>query len=148
MVSIRATELSDIPSIIKIEHSAHLSPWSEKLFNDSFGARSHNFLAETNGEIIGYVFSSFVAGELTLENICVDPQSQGNGVGRLLMEHLLDLANTLNAEELWLEVRASNMSAIRLYERFDFINQGVRKNYYSIPNSSDKEDAILMCAKL
>ena len=148
MVNLRLIENSDIPAIFIIEQSAHISPWSEKLLKDSFGARSHNFLAEDKGDVIGYVFSSFVAGELTLENICVAPSHQRQGVGRLLMQHLLEQAAKLEAEEIWLEVRASNVSAIELYHRFGFRNQGVRKGYYSVPQSTEKEDAILMNLKL
>ena len=64
------------------------------------------------------------------------------------MQHLLEQASKLEAEEIWLEVRASNISAIELYHRFGFKNQGVRKGYYSVPQSTEKEDAILMNLKL
>lgn len=148
MINIRTIEPADIPALLLIEQSAHLSPWSQVIFNDSFTPRSHNFLIEDEQEIIGYVFSSFVAGELTLENICVAANKQGQGIGRRLLQHLFTQAQQLKALELWLEVRASNISAIALYDKFGFVEQGVRKHYYTIPNSNDKEDAILMCVKL
>ena len=143
-VYIREAELSDVAKIYQIEQLAHLSPWSEKLISCSFSERNHNFVAVLNDEVVGYVFTSFVAGELTLENICVAKEQQGKGIGRDLMEALFSLARQLVAEEIWLEVRSSNSTAIQLYLSQGFIQQGIRKNYYSLPASSDKEDALLM----
>lgn len=148
VINIRSSQVKDIPAILEIEQSAHLSPWSEKLLNSSFSNRSHNFVAETTEQIVGYVFSSLVADELTLENICVAPSKQGQGIGRLLMQYLLEQAKSLQVQDVWLEVRASNIAAIELYKQFGFIEQGVRKNYYPIPSSHEKEDAILMSHKL
>ena len=144
MINIRNAVLADGPVIFAIEQAAHLSPWTEKLIHDSFSTRSHNFVAVLDDVIVGYVFTSFVAGELTLENICVATDQQGRGIGKLLMQHLITMSKELLAEEIWLEVRASNLSAIQLYRNFGFAQQGLRKNYYPVANSSDKEDAILM----
>lgn len=144
MINIRNAELADVPDILAIEQVAHLSPWTEKLIHGSFSKRSHNFVAEIDDVLVGYVFTSFVAGELTLENICVGTKQQGQGIGKLLMQHLLAMGKELLAEEIWLEVRASNLSAIKLYKGFGFVQQGIRKNYYPVADSSGKEDAILM----
>jgi len=146
-VSVRHSVDTDIPSIFNIEQHSHLSPWSEKLIASSYSSRNYNFVAEVDGLILGYMFTSFVAGELTLENICVAKEQQGKGVGKQLMKQLFIVAKELKAEDIWLEVRASNDSAIHLYKEFGFEQQGVRKNYYSIPNSLEKEDAILMRKK-
>lgn len=144
MLNIRKAKQSDLPSICTIEQITHVSPWSEGIFHGSFGQRNHNFVAEREGLILGYLFTSFIAGELTLENICVAKEAQGQGIGQALMKKLFQLANELTAQDIWLEVRASNISAVGLYKKFDFMQQGVRKNYYSIPGSTAKEDAILM----
>lgn len=144
MLNIRKAELSDLPVICSIEQAAHVSPWSEGIFKGSFSQRNYNFIAEQEGKVLGYLFTSFIAGELTLENICVAEQAQRKGVGQALMAQLFQLADKLTALDIWLEVRASNVAAIELYKKFGFTEQGVRKNYYSIPNSSAKEDAILM----
>ena len=144
MIKIRQAELSDAAAIFTIEQEAHISPWSEKLIAGSFSATHHNYLAELDGEIVGYLFTSLVAGELTLENICVAKKAQGQGIGGLLMKRLVQIADELVCFEIWLEVRASNSSAIALYKKTGFEQQGIRKNYYSKPDSQEKEDAILM----
>lgn len=143
-IHLRNAELYDLTQIDNIEQRAHVSPWSKSLLASSFGERNHNVLVEVNGEICGYLFSSFVAGELTLENICVANDKQGLGLGSKLMQQLDVIAESLDAEEIWLEVRVSNLAAIHLYEKFGFRQQGTRKNYYSLPQSNEKEDALLM----
>lgn len=144
MIEIRKAELSDVAEIFIIEQDTHISPWSEKLIAGSFSATHHNYVAELGGKIVGYLFTSLIAGELTLENICVAKKAQGHGIGHALMERLEQIANELVCFEIWLEVRASNFAAIALYEKTGFEQQGVRKNYYSIPDCTQKEDAILM----
>ena len=144
MVSLRKAELSDVTSINEIEQVAHISPWSKGLLEHSFTQRHQNYVAEIGGNIVGYLFTSHIANELTLENICVAKQLQGEGVGRALMAKLLQVAVEVKAFDIWLEVRESNVPAIGLYKKFGFTEQGIRKNYYSVPNSSAKENAILM----
>lgn len=139
---------SHISQIFAIEHSAHLTPWSEKIIRDSFGSRSFvrgvvNRAQQPDG-LIGYYFASFVADEMSLENICVSITSQGKGYARRLMADLIQQGTALNCSEVILEVRASNSPAIALYEAFEFETVATRKDYYSIPNSNEKEDALIM----
>ena len=139
---------SHIPQIWQIEAEAHLTPWSEQIITSSFGPRSHNFgLFKPNrglDELVGYYFAESVAGEMTLENMCVGVDHQGKGYARQLMAHLIEQGKALNNEELWLEVRASNVPAIALYRSYGFESISVRKAYYKIPNSNQREDAWLM----
>jgi len=140
--------LSHIPQVLSIETATHLTPWSEKIIKTSFGTRSQNFglFRSEKGmdELIGYYFAEYVAGEMTLENICVDVKHQGKGHARTLMSHLLEQAKAKNAEEIWLEVRVSNTAAISLYLSYGFEKVSIRKQYYKIPDSNEKEDALLM----
>ena len=133
----------DLSEIEQIENSAHISPWSRSIFNSSLGKNSHNFLLKVDGIIAGYYFTRFIAGEMTLENICVSPDFQGQGIGSVLMAHLIELAKQLNSIDILLEVRQSNHAALALYKKHGFSIQGVRKGYYSLPNNA-REDAILM----
>jgi len=139
---------SHITQVLDIEQATHLTPWSEKIIQSSFGPRSRNIglFKSSKGldELIGYYFAEFVAGEMTLENICVGLNHQGKGHAKVLMKHLVEDAKSLQAEEIWLEVRESNDAAIHLYRSFGFEDISIRKNYYSIPNSTYKEHACLM----
>ena len=78
--------------------------------------------------------------------ITVRPQSQGRGLGLQLLEHLMQRARQLGAGECFLEVRASNQSAYRLYERYGFNEVGRRRDYY--PAAGGREDALVMACTL
>lgn len=133
-----------IPLLVEIDQQSHLSPWSQKIFESSFNSRSHNFYMQKDSEILGYYFASLIVGEMTLENICITPQHQGKGLAKMLMAHFIEYSRSLKTEDIFLEVRESNSKAISLYESYQFEVTGKRKEYYSIPNSSDRETALLM----
>jgi ribosomal-protein-alanine N-acetyltransferase len=82
--------------------------------------------------------------ECELEFIFVPPQARGQGIGRVLMNTVSAWARDLGAEEVRLEVRASNARALRLYERCGFIVAGKRAGYYADP----PEDAVLMRCRI
>ena len=63
-------------------------------------------------------------------------------MGRKLLQHLIKVAREYHAEIMFLEVRPSNIAAIRLYEDTGFNEMAIRKNYY--PNHNGREDAVLM----
>ncbi|NVK56420.1 MAG: ribosomal protein S18-alanine N-acetyltransferase [Alteromonadaceae bacterium] len=151
-ITIRTLTLNDIDVLAKIEQQSHISPWSAKVFQSSFNKHSVNFGLLQQGVLAGYYFAECIAGEMTLHNICVNESHQGLGFASRLMTHLLEQATQKKAEDIWLEVRPSNTSAIALYHKFGFEEKGVRKNYYSLPepdsNGQTKEDALLMCLAL
>ena len=84
-------------------------------------------------------------GEAHILNISVAPNEQGQGIGRRMLEHLIELA-TGKAETIFLEVRPSNVGAIALYEKMGFNEIGVRKGYY--PATNGREDAIMLALEL
>ena len=86
------------------------------------------------------------AGEAHLLNISIASEWQRQGWGRKLMQHLIQAAREYAAENIFLEVRSSNVGAQRLYEDIGFTRIALRKNYY--PNHSGREDAILMGLRL
>jgi ribosomal-protein-alanine N-acetyltransferase len=143
---------SHVLDVLAIEQSAHLTPWSEKIIQQSFGKRSHNFglfqKSKGQDELVGYVFADLVADEMSLENICIAPKLQGKGYSKVLMEELIARSRPLGATVIWLEVRASNQAAIGLYNKAGFNQVSIRKDYYNLPDSRDKEDAILMSLQL
>ncbi len=141
-----AMGLTDIKAVTQIENSAHSHPWSEKLFLSNFGQRYFNHILLQDDEIIGYFVASAVAGEVTLMNIAVSPEKQGQGAGKVLLQFLLDYSRNNDQQEIWLEVRASNQSAIHLYQKLGFVEVDVRKSYY--PTENGREDAVIMCCYL
>lgn len=124
-----------------VEKKAHLSPWSWSVFSQSYGEQYRCRRLLSGSQVIGFTISQLVADELTLHNIAVDPDYQGQGLGNKLMQDLLDYAEQENCV-VFLEVRASNVAAIRLYESSGFDTVGRRANYYS--SGEEREDALVM----
>lgn len=87
-------------------------------------------LARTKGEVVGFALGRIVAGEAELLLLAVKKRSQGEGVGRLLLDRFTLIAGTRGAEKLHLEVREGN-HAVKLYKQAGFEEVGRRFNYYS-----------------
>jgi ribosomal-protein-alanine N-acetyltransferase len=85
--------------------------------------------------------------EVHLLNITVAPAWQGQGWGRVLLDALAVWARGQGAQWLWLEVRASNARAQRIYEHHGYRRVGERKGYYPA-GFGRREDAIVMSLKL
>src|SRR3546814_15566121 len=96
--------------------------------------------------ILGYGVLSVAADESHVLNICIDPQLQGQGLGRRLLRALLKLAGGHGARRVFLEVRPSNPHAIALYHDEGFNEIGRRPRYY--PAHVGREDAIVMAKEL
>ena len=128
--------------ICTYEQHAHAFPWSEKTFASNQGERYLNFQLTQNGKMAAFAITQVVLDEATLFNIAVDPDYQRQGLGRALLEHLIDELEKRGVATLWLEVRASNAAAIALYESLGFNEATIRRNYY--PTTDGREDAIIM----
>lgn len=144
-LSFRTMEKADLPVIVKIEKDCQSHPWSLLQFLDGFNAGHTGWVAgreiEGNELIVGFAVVSTVVDECTLLNICVRPACQNQGVGRQILEHLLRQAGADNIRKFFLEVRASNQFAIRLYESVGFEQIAVRKDYY--PAVIGREDGLV-----
>jgi ribosomal-protein-alanine N-acetyltransferase len=142
MNMISSLSTADLPRAWQIEKRAHAFPWSEQTFASNQGDRYFNLKLETENEIAAFAITQVVLDEATLFNIAVDPAYQRRGLGRTLLEYLIDALEKRGVVTLWLEVRASNVAAIALYESLGFNEATIRKNYY--PAAEGREDAIIM----
>ena len=137
---------SDLDQVANIERQVSPHPWSKQQFADSLSpSRHHCIILSADGITCGYLVFSQVVDEAEILNIAVDPQFQGRGLGRNLLEYCQQ-AVADKAQRLFLEVRASNNSARQLYESSGFAEVCVRHNYYQ--TSQGSEDAILMAMEL
>jgi len=123
-------------------------PWADSHIYESVQRQRTTLVEQTDThKIQAYLIGQEVADEASLLHIIVDKQSQSLGIGRqLLMYWLTTLSDDIR--KVWLEVRQSNIVAQVLYEKLGFTSQGVRKKYYRIANSNQKEDAIIYCLNL
>lgn len=97
-------------------------------------------------KVIAYIFVMIVLDEATILNITVDPDHQGKGMGRQLLQYVKTALSQKGVVSIFLEVRESNRAALALYESEGFHEIDVRKNYY--PTKNGREDAIIMACML
>lgn len=136
---------ADIDAVLKVEYAAFTHPWTRGIFLD--GLKSYQcWLMFEGDQQVGHGVIQLILDEAHLLNITVKPQSQGRGLGLSLLTHLMQEAQKKGAQECFLEVRASNVSAYRLYERFGFNEIGRRRDYY--PSADGREDALVMACTL
>ncbi len=141
-VEIRAATLADTSNLCQIEAQTTAYPWTQTLYESCFSDRYFNFVLTLDGIIKGFYIAEFIADAASLFNIVVAVDAQGNGLGKMLLQHFIQQAELRNAFECWLEVRVSNTHAIGLYQSHGFNETGKRRNYY--PTANGHEDAILM----
>jgi [ribosomal protein S18]-alanine N-acetyltransferase len=138
-VRFRPMTLADVPAVVFVERSSYQFPWSEGVFRDCIRVGYLCRVVESAGEVAGYGIMSYGAGEAHILNVCVRQDLRGAGVGRRLMDFLLERARAAQMQDIFLEVRPSNPTAIRLYESLGFARVGVRKAYYQA--NGGREDA-------
>lgn len=114
-------------------------PWSEEAFKDELKNPSATvFVALSGDEPVGFAGVQIILDEAYITNIAVKKEFRRKGIGQALLTAIT--AHCTNCRFVTLEVRVSNSAAIRLYEKFSFVSQGIRKGFYSHPN----EDANIM----
>ncbi|GLU31661.1 ribosomal protein S18-alanine N-acetyltransferase [Trinickia caryophylli] len=135
---------ADLDEVALIEREAYEFPWTRGNFEDSL--RNGYFgvcMRHVTGVLVGYCVLMPVVDEMHLLNLCVAPRAQHSGAGLALLREAARIARTTGLGGVLLEVRPSNVRAIRLYERFGFVTVGRRRNYYPARHRS-REDAIVM----
>lgn len=129
-IRLRPMTQADVPAVLEVEHSSYPFPWSEGVFRDCVRVGYVCRVVEFEGAISCYAIMSHGAGEAHVLNICMARELRGIGVGRRVMDFLLQQARDAQVQDVFLEVRPSNPPAIRLYESLGFVRVGVRKGYY------------------
>jgi ribosomal-protein-alanine N-acetyltransferase len=144
-VTFRRMTEADLDAVLKIEYAAFSHPWTRGIFLDGLKSYEIWLMFEGNQQV-GHGVINVIIDEAHLLNITVKPESQGRGLGLALLDKLMKRAYELNGRECFLELRASNQSAYRLYERYGFNEVGRRRDYY--PAVGGREDALVMACTL
>ena len=139
---IRRLSADDLDRLHSIEQLAYPFPWSRGVFADCLRVGYACFGLQVGRDLTGYSIASIAANESHLLNLCVHPNWQRRGYGSLLLEYMINHAARQGAEAMFLEVRASNPRAAKLYENRGFAIIGRRPNYYKAGEA--REDAIVM----
>jgi ribosomal-protein-alanine N-acetyltransferase len=140
-IDIRALTLSDLGEIEAIEQRAYPTPWSRSMFASELAKTTSICLGAFEGEqLVGYIVNSRYVDAWHVMNVAVDPPYQGRGIATRLLERLFELTADDGRRGYTLEVRTSNLDAIRLYEKLGFEARGTRRGYYT----DNREDALIM----
>ena len=127
--------------VAQLERICFSDPWSENSVASELKNPLSLWLVAMDGETVaGYIGSQSVEGEADMMNVAVHPDYRRQGIARLLVTELVAALAKKGVSSLALEVRASNVPAISLYEQLGFIQVGRRPNYYRNP----KEDAYIL----
>lgn len=131
----------DLDQVAAIAAAVFLRPWSRQGFADALPMENAFFLvAKEGGQVLGYcgLYMAFDEGEII--NVAVAPGFRKRGIADSMLGELLTQAGKKGVHRFFLEVRVSNIPAIRLYEKHGFTRQGIRKNFYA----ESHEDAYVM----
>lgn len=142
----RPMGIPDLEEVLVNERRGYTHPWGEGIFRDCIKSGYDCWVLEYAGRLIGHGILSVAADESHLLNVCIHPDQQGNGYGRILVEFMIECARLKNAQSLFLEVRPSNVVAYKLYEALGFNEIGIRENYY--PAYIGREDALVLAKEL
>lgn len=145
-IIIREMHIKDIDEVLIIENLCFTMPWSKKAFEEDLNKNklSKYIVAEHNKDVVGYIGVWRILDEGHITNIAVHPKFRKRGIARALMENLIQILKRESIIKMTLEVRASNVPAINLYNQLGFKPEGIRKAYYE----DNKEDALIMWKEL
>lgn len=141
-------QVDDLPEVLAIENDVYPHPWTRGNFLDSMYSGYETWtLREESGALAGYFLLMLAVDEGHLLNISVRRDLHGQGIGRILLARVMEVAREKNMQSVLLEVRPSNTRARAVYERYGFVQIGVRKGYYPAAEGR-REDAIVMRFKV
>jgi len=138
----RPMNKADVDVIMPLERVLYPFPWTLGNFTDSLHAGYSCWVYEFGSIVVGYAVLMLAAGEAHVLNIAIGQDWQRQGLGRRFLQHLIKVSREYHADMMFLEVRPSNVGALRLYEEIGFNEMATRRGYY--PAHDGREDAILM----
>ena len=136
----------DIDAVVKIESGCFPTPWSISAFREELSYKNaFDWVAKDTSDrhrnsIIAYICSRLINHELYILKIAVIPKRQRQGIATWLLKNSFLLAAEKGARTVFLDVRPSNIPAIKLYKKLGFQTVGIRPNYYP----ETREDALVM----
>ena len=135
----------DLDAMVDIENVSFPSPWPKRIFEREIQAKnSYKRVVRFQGSVVAYIVTWTIYDEVHILNVAVHPDFRKIGLGEMLMRDCLSFSSEHGLKLAILEVRVSNNSAIKLYEKIGFKTLRIRKKYYS----DTGEDAYVMMFEL
>ena len=143
-MKIRAIESGDVAAVMEIQSACpEIAQWAARDYTRAAEGDMAAWTAEEDGAVSGFIVARRMGSDVEILNFAVRPEQRRRGIGLALLREALAWGATFRAEKAFLEVRVSNLAAIRFYERNGFGAAGRRPRYYNAPI----EDALVL-AKL
>ena len=145
-MALRPLDLRDIEDVLAIQATCpEIAQWTMWDYDRVARGEMAGWVDEiVGGQIAGFIVARRVASDLEILNFAVRPSARRQGIGGALLGEALGWAKAFGAEKAFLEVRTSNLAALRFYERHGFEVTGRRPRYYTAPI----EDALALSASL
>jgi ribosomal-protein-alanine N-acetyltransferase len=136
--------IGDLAEVQVIEDVSYPNPWTRGNFVDSLHSGHETWVVrDASNRLIGYFLIMLAMDEAHLLNITVHASMQGQGIGHILLDKVVAIAQEKGMSSVLLEVRPSNHRALSVYKHYGFSEIGIRKNYYPVAQNA-REDAIVM----
>lgn len=147
MFHTRAMTADDVAAVLCVEQASYAFPWTQRIFQDCLRVGYRCFVAtDLTDNVVGHALLSIAVDEAHVLNLCVDPSARRQGIARLLLERMLQEAQTAAVRAMLLEVRPSNKGARALYAAYGFKRIATRPRYY--PAADGREDAYLLSRRV
>jgi [ribosomal protein S18]-alanine N-acetyltransferase len=131
----------DVDAVLTIQAACpEIAQWSAWDYESVARGEMMGWVADDERGIAGFLVARKLVGETEILNFAVRADFRRQGTGTALLAQALKWSESVGAERVILEVRASNLAAIRFYERHGFVVTGKRPRYYAAPI----EDALLL----
>ena len=134
-MQIEKMKMCHLAEVEKIEQLCFPDAWSMEQFVEEISdneARTY-WITSQKDTVIGYCGMWQILDEAHTMNLAVHPDYRRLGVADALLQTMIALANQNKLSAMTLEVRGSNVPALRLYKKYGFLEAGVRRNYYANP---------------
>ena len=138
MISFRSMQTDDLQDLLIIEQMNSFSPWTSSQFTE---AHNYIYVLLCESVVIGFVALTQSYDQAELQNFSIHQDYQNQGYGRRLLEFAFQHLSR-DVKQIFLEVRVSNFTAIRLYHNLGFEEIGNRRDYYQ--TEFGREDALIM----
>ena len=137
----RSMTMEDLPAVCAIEQENFTQPWSKQGFADALAQNNTELIVcDADGIPVGYCVAYITYDEADIVIVSVSSSYRNRKIATTMLEKLIEILKGRGVTALTLEVRASNASAIHVYEKLGFVNEGIRPNFYKAPT----EDAVIM----
>ena len=138
--------IDHLSDVFNLEVKSYDYPWTKEILRDCILYQYDAFTIYFNSILAGYIISKISRPETHILNLTISSDFRKNGLGKSLIQLIINDSVIRGVEDIILEVRVNNSNAISLYESLGFKKVGTRKNYYE--SKEGREDAYVLKLKL